>query len=50
MMILSGGKLIILSQVMNNPGEINYYFRNNYQNRIGTFVKLTSKVFMRWKH
>ena len=32
--------LIILLQVMNNFDEINYYFMNNYQNRIGIFVKL----------
>ena len=43
-------KLIILLQVMNNPGEINYCFKNNYQNKIGIFVKLISKVFMRWKN
>ena len=30
--------------------RINYYFKNNYQNKIGIFVKLTSKVFMRWKN
>ena len=36
---LSEEKLIILLQVMSNPDEINYYFKNNYQNKIGLFVK-----------
>ena len=35
---------------MNNPGEIKYYFKKNYQNKIGIFVKLISKVFMKWKN
>ena len=47
---LSEGKLIILLQGVTNPGEINYFFKNNYQNKIGIFVKLVSKVFMRWKN
>ena len=47
---LNEGKLIILLQVMNSPDEIKYYFKNNYQNKIGIFVKLISKVFMRWKN
>ena len=50
LLILSERKLIILLQVMNNPDEINYYFKNNYQNKIGIFAKLMSKVFMRWKN
>ena len=33
LLILSEGKLIILLQVMNNSDEINYYFKNNYQNK-----------------
>ena len=37
-LILSEGKLIMLLHVMNNPGEISY-FKSNYQNRIGIFVK-----------
>ena len=37
---LSEVKLIILLQVMNNFDEINYFFINNYQNKIGIFVKL----------
>ena len=37
---LSEGKLIILLQVMNNYDEINYYFKNNSQNKIGIFVML----------
>ena len=44
------GQLIILVQVMNNSDEINYFFKNNYQNKIGIFAKLISKVFMRWKN
>ena len=47
---LSEEKLIILLQVMNNFYEINYFFMNNYQNKIGIFVKLVSKVFLRWKN
>ena len=27
-----------------------YYFKKNYQNNIGIFVKPVSKVFMRWKN
>ena len=46
----SEGKLIILLQVMNNSDEINYFFKNNYQNKIGIFVKLISKVSIRWKN
>ena len=46
MLILSEWKLIILGQDVSNPGEINYYFKKNYQNNIGIFVKLVSKVFM----
>ena len=45
LLILSEGKLILLSQVMNNPDEINYYFKNNYQNKIGIFVKLISSLY-----
>ena len=30
------GKLIILLQVLNNPDEINYYFKNNYQKKSGS--------------
>ena len=47
---LSEGKLIILLQVMNSSDEINYFFKNNYQNKIGIFMKLISKVFMRWNN
>ena len=45
---LSERKLIILFQVMNNSDEINYNFKNYYQNKIGIFVKLIWKVLMRW--
>ena len=37
---LSEEKLIILLQGMDNFDEINYFFMNNYQNKIGIFVKL----------
>ena len=35
----ANGKLIILLQDVSNPGEINYYFKKKYQNKIGIFVK-----------
>ena len=41
---LSEGKLIILLQVMNISDEINYFFKNNYQNKIGIFVKRISSL------
>ena len=47
---LSDGKLIILFQVINISDEINHFLKNNSQNKIGIFVKLISKVFMRWKN
>ena len=47
---LSEEKLITLLHVMNNFDEINYFFMNNYRNKIWTFWKLISKVFMRWKN
>ena len=47
---LSEERLIMLSQVMNNSDEINYFFKNHYQNKIGIFVKVILKVFMRWKN
>ena len=46
---LSEGKLIIRLQVMNNFDKINYFFMNNFWNKIGIFVKLVSKVFMKWR-
>ena len=42
---LSEEKLIILLQDMNNFDEINNFFMNNHQNKIGIFVKLIWKVF-----
>ena len=33
-------RLIVLWQVMNNFDDINYYFKNKYQNKIWIFVKL----------
>ena len=47
---LSEEKLIMLLQEMNNFDEINNFFMNNYQNKIGIFVKLMRKVSMRWKN
>ena len=47
---LSEEKLILLLQETNNFDEINYFFMNNYQHKIGILVKLVSKVFMRWKN
>ena len=47
---LNEDKLIILLQVMNNSEEINYYFKNNYQNKIGIFVKFIWKVSTRWNN
>ena len=47
---LSEEKFIILLQVMNNIDEINFFFMNNYQNKIGIFVKLILRVFVRWKN
>ena len=38
-------RLIVLLQETNNFDEVNYYFKNNYQNKIGIFAKLISKVF-----
>ena len=43
-------KLITLLHVMNNFNEINNFCMNNYQNKIGIFVKLMRKVSMRWKN
>ena len=37
---LNEEKLITLLHVMNNFDEINNFFINNYQNKIGIFVKL----------
>ena len=34
-------KLIIVLQGVTNPREISYYFKKNYQNKIGLFVKQT---------
>ena len=43
-------RVIVLLQETNNFDEINYFFTNNYQNKIGIFVKLMRKVLMRWKN
>ena len=37
---LSEVRLIMLWQEMNNFDEINNFFMNNHQNKIGIFVKL----------
>ena len=47
--IIDSRKLIILLQVVSNPGEINYYFKQNYQNKIGLFGKLVSGICETWK-
>ena len=41
---------IMLLQEMNNFDEVNHFCMNNYQNKIWIFVKLTSKVFVRWNN
>ena len=41
---------IVLLQETNNFDEINNFFMNNYQNKIGIFVKLVRKVSMRRKN
>ena len=38
---LNETRLIVLSQETNNFDEINNFFKNNYQNNIGIFVKVT---------
>ena len=50
LLILLERKLIIPLHVMNNPDEINYYFNNNFHNKIGIFVKFISKDLMRWQN
>ena len=47
---LSEERLIILLQVMKNFDEINYFFMNNYHNKIWIFAKFILKVFMTWKN
>ena len=47
---LSEEKLVMLLQEMNNFDEINNFFMNNFQNKIGIFVKIKLKVLMRWKN
>ena len=42
---LSEEKWIMFLQEMNNFDEINYFFMNNYQNKIGIFVKRISSLF-----
>ena len=41
---------IVLIKESNNFDEINYFFMNNYCNKIENFVKLMRKVSMRWKN
>ena len=43
-------RLIVLWQETNNFDEINYYFMNNYWNKIKNFVKLIWKVSTRGKN
>ena len=47
---LKGEKFIVLIKETNDFDEINNFFMNNYQNKIGIFVKFICKVFMRWKN
>ena len=47
---LSEEKLNTLLRCVSNPGEINYYFKKNYQNKIGLFVKLVSGICETWKN
>ena len=49
LLILSEWKLIILLQGVTNPGEINYYLKKNYQNKIGLFMKIVSGICETWK-
>ena len=42
--------MIVLLQGVTNPGEINYYFKKNYQSKIGHFVKLVSGKCETWKN
>ena len=39
---------IVLLKEKDNFDEINHFFMNNYWSKIGTFVKLTRKVSMKW--
>ena len=48
LLIFSEWKLIILLQDVTNPGGINYYFKKNYQNKIGLSVKLVSGICDTW--
>ena len=50
LLIFSEWKLIKILQGVSNPGEINYYFKKNYQNKIGLFVKLVSGICETWKN
>ena len=43
-------KFIVLTRETNNFDEINNFFKNNYWNKIGIFVKLMRKVSKRWKN
>ena len=43
-------KFIVLIKETSNIDEINNFFMNSYQNKIGIFVKLMRKVSMRWKN
>ena len=43
-------RFIVLIKETKNIDEINSFFMNNYWNKLGIFVKLISKVFVRWKN
>ena len=46
---LSEERLILLLQVMKNSDETNNFFKNNYLNKIGLFVKFVSGIWEEWK-
>ena len=50
LLFLNEAKLIMLLQKTNNFDEIINFFMNGYWIKIGIFVNLKSKVFMRWKN
>ena len=43
-------KFVVLIKETNDFDKINNFFKNNYWNKIGNFVKLLRKVPMRWKN
>ena len=41
---------VVLIKEKNDADKINNFFMKNYWNKIGVFVKLMTKVSMRWKN